>query len=94
MFSTMTTTPSSIADQIWDILVEECGAVEALREDFLHHFPNFPEFREFRFMGGLGFGGKVWCQDGQYSVRCYREDSTPTREQMIKRANARLEVLA
>lgn len=90
----MTLTAS--ADRIWTILVEECGAREDGREDFLRLFPGC---REYRFMGALGFGGKVYA-NGRYSdgavarVGCYREDQTPERLQSIRRANDRILALS
>jgi hypothetical protein len=84
-------------DEIFTVLVEECGARESLRAEFLHHWP----CGEFRFQGALGFGGKihsrggiiydgVWEWSKKLFVSCYAEDETPERREMILRANARL----
>lgn len=79
-------------DAVADVLMEECGwrADPADRREFLHHFPGC---REFRFIGSLGFGGKVWSDSGRLYVTCYQEDRTPEREAAIKRANARLQAI-
>lgn len=84
-------------DAIYDILVEECGAPDghdalSIRSQFFFHFPACGEFR---FMGSLGFGGKVWAPSGRRPPRvsCYREDATPGRLAAIDRANERLEAL-
>lgn len=100
-------TPQEAIEAIWQILVEECGADDEIRyphlgmsttkAEFVHNWP----CGEFRFMGDLGFGGKVrqpwsvatkgeWTHGGQVYVDCYPEDSTPERKAMIERANTRL----
>ena len=51
---------------------------------------------EYRFMGGLGFGGKFRNNGNNENVPyvdCYREDETPARNEMIRRANERLAAL-
>ncbi len=80
-------------DAIFDVLVEECGSRgdRLDRDEFAYHFP---ECVEFRFIGALGFGGKVWSDRGRLYVTCYPEDETPKRRRMIDRANARLAALA
>jgi hypothetical protein len=79
-----------IIAEIFDILVDECGARESEREDFFHHWP---ECVEYRFQGKLGFGGKVFCSGGKVWVSCYLEDETPERNEIIKRANDRIAAL-
>lgn len=79
--------------RVWAILVEECGAdrTEPARLDFERHWP---DCREYRFMGSLGFGGKVWAPSTYRRapyVSCYSEDETPERRSAIQRANARLQ---
>ena len=83
------------ANKLYDILVEECGALETERENFVYHQTNDPEelVREWRFCGNLGFGGKFWRNDGRLYVNCYNEDMTPERQKMIDRANQRLSEL-
>jgi hypothetical protein len=76
---------------IWLILFEECGASTGdVRDQFLHHFPRC---REFRFMGSLGFGGKVHWSGGRLYVTCYAENYTPERRDAMQRANDRLHAL-
>lgn len=71
---------------IYDILVEECGAPESLRDNFIWH----QGMSEYRFVGALDQGGKFWNDNGRWYVSCYREHKTPERIGMIERANARL----
>ena len=83
--------------RILQILEEECewNPSDSDRAMFLYHYedPNDPVPLEYRFMGGLGFGGKLWFQQGRLYVSCYREDETTERLQMIERADRRLEEL-
>jgi hypothetical protein len=92
---------------IWQILVQECGADDEIqypdlgmsttKASFIQQWP----CGEFRFMGALGFGGKVrqpmsfawkgnWQHIGQVYVDCYPEDESSERKAMIERANTRL----
>lgn len=72
---------------VWDVLVEECGARPSQWDQFSSLWP---ECTEFRFMGVLGFGGKVYDDLGAPWVGCYREDETPERRAVIERTNERL----
>jgi hypothetical protein len=79
--------------RIWQVLVEECGASAfkgGCNEMFWSFRFHWPECREFRFIGKLGFGGKVWDTGHEWRVSCYSENLTPERDAMIERANARL----
>ncbi len=79
------------ANRIWDILIEECGATEHWRENFVHWVAHQNHSgREFRFQGHLGFGGKIWFYLDKIYVNCYLEDETDERRAMIARANTRL----
>ena len=77
-------------NKIWDILVKMCGANEEMRKDFLALQTSDHPAREFRFMGNLGFGGKVWFNNDRVYVNFYREDHTPEREAMAEKANEAL----
>jgi hypothetical protein len=86
-----------LANEIFDVLVEECGAREESsghgREAFVHWLSGEHYGNEFRFMGALGWGGKFWIEDGltpRFSVSNYREDETPERLRMMAAANRRL----
>lgn len=74
-------------EMVWQVLVEECGAFEPQLDEMRALWPGC---REFRFMGGLGFGGKVWANAGKVYVTCYPEDENAARHEMIERANKRL----
>lgn len=78
------------ANAIYDILIQECGADEYWRENFVQ-VETSEECREYRFKGELGFGGKFWRNSGRMYVDCYSEDTTPLRQKMIDAANKRLE---
>jgi hypothetical protein len=81
------------------ILEEECGYRRADRfDDFVYHVATIGKddwnvCREYRFMGELGFGGK-FRNNGKRNntpyVDCYSENETPSRREMIERANKRL----
>lgn len=88
-----------LKNKIWDVLVKEAGAPDEPqllgneREQFLQHFP---KCREFRFIGKLGFGGKVRYQkhvsraEPKVYVDCYQENLTPEREEIIENTNRAL----
>lgn len=87
--------PPALAAPIWQVLVEECGA--------LNSAPHFMEFRyylgrkawgghEFRCQGAR-FGGKFHNDGRKWWVSCYPEDETPERQAMIGAANTRLAAL-
>lgn len=71
------------ANAVFDILVEHAGVSEQQRGEFVYHFGT----REFRFQGNLGFGGKLYNDDGDLSIGCYKEDYTPEREKIIEEVN-------
>jgi len=79
------------ANAVYDVLVQECGASEEKREDFMMSQAT-DEISEWRFCGKLGFGGKFWCNPDMY-VNCYGEDMNSERMEIIFRANERLKVL-
>ena len=78
-----------MANKVYDVLVEICGAHIGARSHFVSQQAYEP-ICEWRFSGHLGFGGKFWRNDGRMYVNCYREDETPERQAMIERANERL----
>ena len=83
-----------IANEVYNVLVQECGA----RDDntFISERLAFvmrqtrEHIREWRFMGDLGFGGKFWNNNGRFYVNCYPEELNDEKQRMIDRANARL----
>jgi len=92
--------PQQLANDIYDILVEECGAYDGddwSRQGFVHWVVNGVEGHEFRFGGKLGFGGKLWFFSNSrqaLSVSCYAEDENKDRQKMIAKTNERLAQLA
>lgn len=88
----------SILSSIYDILIRCCGAseMEPDRENFVNLAEGYSERRvlEYRFMGSLGFGGKVWLYNSEAPyVTCYQEDETPARRQAIAKASGELALL-
>lgn len=75
------------AASVWPILVMSASALAGQFPEFEYHWP---ECREFRFMGSLGFGGKVRASGGRVFVSCYQEDETPERVATIDRTNSML----
>lgn len=76
--------------EIYDILVNYCGALESDWEQFKYHFP----VSEWRFQGKLGFGGKLYINDeGKLHVSCYKEDMNPKRMSILTRVNKKLSTL-
>jgi hypothetical protein len=79
--------------EILRILIEECGwnPSETNREMFAYHYDKADHGPlEYRFMGALGWGGKLHMDGDRLYVTCYRENETPERLAMIERANRRL----
>lgn len=74
-------------EDVYYILVEECGADMNSIESFSELNG---DFREWRFIGYLGFGGKVWNNNDDIYVNCYPEDVNAERKKMIEEANKRL----
>ncbi len=81
--------------QIWDVLVKHAGASEGGREAFIALASDWGERTlEYRFMGSLGFGGKVWLNNGPHTyVNCYREHETEGRRKLMEIANGELKLL-
>lgn len=79
----------SIAERVYDVLVKEAGATddESNRLQFKFFWRRHGD--EFRFMGTLGFGGKlhVTRRVPRLRVDCYPEDLTPERAETIERTN-------
>ena len=75
------------AERIYTLLVQEAGALESERVDFVCH----RSATEWRFRGKLGFGGKFYNTASGMRVSCYPEDMTEERETIIKWVNALLQ---
>lgn len=80
-----------VANQIWTILVEEAGAPETERKNFVWR-ATAEGCTEWRFQGNLGFGGKFY-NDGRWRIGCYSEHDSTERLATIDRTNRRLESL-
>lgn len=87
-----------LSNQIFDILVAECGAQESGRDSFLASMSmdvrdeNYRS-NEHRFGGWLGFGGKFWNERNRFRVSAYDEDTNPRTRLMMARANKKLQDL-
>lgn len=80
------------AIDVWDILVDECEAPAASKEFICAASESHRPYLEYRFIGKLGFGGKIYLEEPP-RVSCYPEDSTPGRDRMIEAANKKLKGL-
>lgn len=81
---------------IYDILVRCCGASEEDRGNFVRYVENWAPHHtlEWRFQGSLGFGGKVWLYNSEVPyVNFYPEDSNPSRDLAVLKANDELAAL-
>ncbi len=80
------------ANQVWDLLVEIGGAREDehWRQMFIRHATE--GLMEFRFVGHLGFGGKIHGRGSRprIFVDCYYDEHTPERDQIITEINQKL----
>jgi len=85
--------------KVWDVLVKHVGA-QADGVDFFLSCCAM-EYRtgrtmEYRFQGKLGYGGKVWLNNGHDKppyVNCYQEDETPALKRFMTIANKELAAL-
>lgn len=78
-----------LAEKVYDILVDVCGAREGERKTFVAQ-QSTDAIGEWRFCGTLGFGGKLRREENGMYVYCYREDMNAEREAVINEANRRL----
>ena len=83
-------------DAIYDVLVQECGASEGLRDNFVDSFKDTSRYMvEYGFPGVLNTAWHYFeSPDGWRYVTCYVEDETPERRAIIDAANQRLKGLA
>lgn len=85
----------ALKDAIYDVLVEHADAQPEERHAFKQVWP---ECGEYRFMGSLGFGGKVWwmyhtvVNEREVYVTAYPEDMTDERWATIQRVNTQLNI--
>jgi hypothetical protein len=81
--------PLDVAHIFWTILVQECGACEEKRSDFVEWATNPERARamEYRFGGVLGFGGKIFLSLDRVYITQYLEDETVETRWLIARAN-------
>lgn len=84
-----------ILGKMYDILVAHAGARNDSydRKSFVQCALNW-DYRfgfEYRFMGSLGFGGKIWLPlHREPYISCYQENETPDRKEAIDQVNAEL----
>jgi len=79
------------ASEVYDILVEHCGAPESWRDNFMYH-QTASVCEEYRFQGCLGFGGKFRRYNRgsgleRWYVDQYHEDTTDRSKKVIETAN-------
>ncbi|MEU7170214.1 hypothetical protein ABZ949_01830 [Micromonospora tulbaghiae] len=85
------------ADQaaaIYDLLIEHAGASRGARSAFIN-VQTSRQCDEYRFMGSLGFGGKLWIDRDGWRVSAYSEDiqRRPSMRDAIDATNAALATL-
>jgi len=82
-----------IANAIYDILVDTCGANPQDRATFVHSHTEAKYLStEFRFCGLIGFGGKFRNYSGWW-VDCYNEEVNYSSMRAILHANRKLQAL-
>lgn len=83
--------------RIWEILQRTCGASVHWAGNFVRmacDYMDTGKMLEYRFQGNLGFGGKVWINNGPHPyVTCYPEDITPDKQKVIDAANLELKAI-
>lgn len=79
-----------LARRVYDVLMQEAGATQFMRSNFLLMWDSTPEYR---FQGLLGFGGKFRRNRECMYVDCYPEDMTPGRAAIIEQTNRALDAL-
>jgi hypothetical protein len=83
-----------VANQIYSILEEECGASKYGHDRFEFVVQMCDrDCTEFRFQGFLGFGGKLYRSYDKVYVGYYPEDETSDRKIAADKANKRIETL-
>lgn len=80
------------ANRVWDVLVEIAGARVGERDAFVRYLTEeVSHGHEYRFMGHLGFGGKLhYSRTRGAWVGYYPEDRTEERDVLMGRVNAKL----
>jgi len=83
-----------IANKVFDLLIEEAGAYEGNRNEFLFaqtrkpdEYYKFGGCTEFRFGGKLGFGGKFWNTNNRFCVSAYSEETGSIQAEIIEKVN-------
>lgn len=81
------------ANAVYEVLVRHAGAREDGRDEFVFHLARGCE--EFRFMGSLGFGGKLYVEPRRWRVGAYPEDIArwPAMAETIRVTNVALDGL-
>ena len=84
--------------RVYDVLVQEAKAAEDYRERFLDYMTEELPSRgrtngEWRFMGCLGFGGKLYWDGRRASINKYPEDRSDEDVVLIKRVNDMLRAI-
>ena len=86
-----------VANYVWDLLVAEADAFERDRWAFVDYITSDNQYSswEYRFIGTLGFGGKLLYSpfSGAW-VSCYPSDCNDARSALIDRLNERLVEIA
>lgn len=85
----------SLLGEAWDVVVKIGGADPRMRSEFVRLARHSPGPFEFRFVGCLGFGGKIFVESHcGFRASCYREDETLSRTKCLARINRELSLLS
>lgn len=92
-----------LADQIYDILVQECDANEMGRDQFICWATSDPQKdgpgKEYRFFGMFGLAGKIWLESDDLRVSGYNQKELSEKpnpaelKAAVQAANKRLKTL-
>lgn len=88
--------PDEFLEKVWAILVKHAGAhddpdAKVAFVSIARDYVTSGRCLEYRFMGGLGFGGKVWLNNNPKPyVNCYPEDMNKERGEAIDTTNREL----
>ncbi len=81
------------ANIVWDLLVRYAKANETQRNDFVYFMKATYRPTEYRFMGYLGFGGKIYLDKHKWGIGYYQEDASAHRDNLVININKKLEIL-
>lgn len=76
-----------LADQIFDILVQECDANDMGRDEFISWATSDSPGKEYRFGGMFGMAGKVWLERESANYPNGLRVSGPNHQELAEMSN-------